>query len=187
MLEKRAEGCGAEGLNDQEGQRDRVEPDEGQHQDSGHRGEGAADDPGDPADLARAARLHRDEVRVVDHRPHRESGLGEAEEQVEQDGRDQADQGDGQLRVGDVDPEEPEMLEAFGEELRHPNRVRPVLDGAQALDEQDQPDRADDLGGRSLLDSRRAMGSMTRPSSGPATQTATMKAGTQSQPCWTCR
>ena len=151
MLEKRAEGRGSERLNDQEGQRDRVETDEGQHQDSGDCRERAADDPGDAADSARAAGLHGDEVRIVDDRAHRQAGLGEPEEQVEQDRRDQSDQRDGQLRVGDVDPEEPEVLEPFRKELRHPDRVRAVFDGAQALDEQDQPDRADDFRRGSLL------------------------------------
>ena len=86
MLEKPPSAAAPNACTTRNVRRDGVEADEGQHQHAGQRGEGAADDPGDPPDPP-GSRLHRDQVGVVDDGAHREPGPGEAEQHVEQDGR----------------------------------------------------------------------------------------------------
>ena len=139
-----------EGLDHQERQADGVEPDERQDQHAGHGGEGGADRPGDAAHPHRVDGLHRHQVGVVDDGAHRQTGPGEAEKDVQQRHAHDPDDRDPQLRVENVDAPEPEALERPRQELLDPNGVRSVLDRAEALHEQDQPDGADDLRGRPL-------------------------------------
>ena len=74
-----------------------------------------------------------DQVRVVDHRAHREPATGETEQREQQEHADDGDDGDPQLRVGDVDPTDLEAVRRLGQELLDPNGVRAVLDGRPAL------------------------------------------------------
>ena len=133
MLGERADCGSTEGLHDEEREGDRVESDERQDEHSRERRERAADDPGDQADADRARRLHRHEVGIVDDRPHRDTGPREAEQEVQQEDHDDADQGDPELRVQDVDVEEPERVERLRQVLVDPNGVRTVRDGREAL------------------------------------------------------